>query len=172
MAVRLFVYGLMVSSIAVLAACSSSEASTTSAVPATAPDVVASPIAPAASKPEMLVHKSPTCGCCQAWVDYVARAGFSVKTVNQDNMGAIKKEHGLHNPALVSCHTAIIDGYIIEGHVPVGDIERLLKERPDVVGLTAPGMPQMSPGMASEIPQNYDVLSFDKSGNSTIFSSY
>ena len=170
MKVRLFIYGLMISSIALLAACSPADTSTIST--ANVPDVVESTDATIASMSEMVIHKSPTCGCCQAWADYVERAGFSVKVVNQDNMPAIKTQHGLHNPELTSCHTAIIDGYVIEGHVPVSDIERLLKERPDVVGLTAPGMPQMSPGMGSEIPKDYDVLSFDKSGNSSVYSSY
>ena len=170
MAVRSFLYSFLVTSVVVLAGCSSSDTSSGSAV--TAPEVVESSDALTSSMPEMVIYKSPTCGCCQAWADYVEQAGFSVKTINQDNMDAIKQQHGLHNPALVSCHTAIIDGYVIEGHVPVGDIERLLKERPDVIGLTAPGMPQMSPGMASEIPKGYDVLSFDKSGNSSVYSSY
>ncbi|MFT6875767.1 MAG: hypothetical protein ACI9XK_002537 [Granulosicoccus sp.] len=122
--------------------------------------------------PEMVVYKSPTCGCCQGWVDYVEKAGFSVNAINHDNVDAIKVKHGLIDPALKSCHTAIVDGYVIEGHVPVSDIERLLSERPDIIGLTAPGMPMMSPGMNSEIPKDYDVLAFDRHGKSRVFSSY
>lgn len=122
--------------------------------------------------PEMVVYKSPTCGCCQGWVDYVEKAGFAVNAINHDNVDAIKVKHGLTDPALKSCHTAIVDGYVIEGHVPVSDIERLLAERPDIIGLTAPGMPMMSPGMNSEIPKDYDVLAFDKHGKSRVFSSY
>lgn len=122
--------------------------------------------------PTMVVYKSPTCGCCQAWVDYVENAGFSVSAINHDDVDTIKTKHGLTNPSLKSCHTAIVEGYVIEGHVPVSDIERLLAERPDIVGLTAPGMPMMSPGMGSEIPKDYDVLAFDEQGNSQIFSSY
>lgn len=121
---------------------------------------------------EMVVYKSPTCGCCQAWVSYVEDAGFAVNTIDTDDVDAIKHEHGLSDPGLKSCHTAIVDGYVIEGHVPVSDIERLLAERPAILGLTAPGMPMMSPGMASEIPRDYDVLAFDKSGRTSIYSSY
>jgi hypothetical protein len=122
--------------------------------------------------PEMVVYKSPTCGCCQGWVDYVEKAGFAVNAINHDHVDAIKVKHGLTDPALKSCHTAIVDGYVIEGHVPVNDIQRLLSERPDIIGLTAPGMPMMSPGMNSEIPKDYDVLAFDKHGESHVFSSY
>ena len=72
----------------------------------------------------------------------------------------------------MSCHTAIVGGYVVEGHVPANDIRRLLDDRPDVVGITAPGMPQLSPGMASRTPKNYDVLSFDKDGQIELFSRY
>lgn len=122
--------------------------------------------------PHMVVYKSPTCGCCKGWVDYVEKSGFSVETIDLDNVDPIKHSHGLTDPHLKSCHTAIVDGYVIEGHVPVSDIERLLAERPDVVGLTAPGMPMMSPGMGSEIPKDYDVLAFDRDGRSRVYSSY
>jgi len=102
----------------------------------------------------------------------IERAGYSVNSIDHDNVDAIKAKHGLTAPSLKSCHTATIDGYVIEGHVPVTDIERLLSERPDVVGLTAPGMPMMSPGMGSELPKDYDVLAFDKDGHSHVYSSY
>ncbi len=148
-------------------------ATDTAKIPAEAQTAVVAPSGSAsASTPDMVVYKSPTCGCCQGWVEYLDRAGLKIKAVNVNDMDAIKQQHGLTNPALKSCHTAVIDGYVIEGHVPVSDIERLLKERPNVVGITAPGMPQLSPGMASEIPKNYDVLTFDKNGDSEVFSSY
>lgn len=91
---------------------------------------------------------------------------------DHDNLDEVKTTLGMTNPELKSCHTAVIDDYIIEGHVPLADIDRLLAERPDIAGLTAPGMPVMSPGMGSEIPKDYDVLAFDKEGNSYVFSSY
>ena len=125
------------------------------------------------SKPlEMVVYKSPSCGCCKEWVHYVEKFGFAVSTIDHDNVDAIKIAHGLTDPSLKSCHTAIVDGYVIEGHVPISDIERLLAERPAIVGLTAPGMPMLSPGMGSEEPKNYDVLAFDEKGKSSVYSSY
>lgn len=133
--------------------------------------VTSSPLASAAL-PAMTVYKSPTCGCCKEWVTYIEKAGYSVNAIDHDNVDAVKASHGLTDPSLKSCHTAVIDGYVIEGHVPLSDIERLLSERPDVVGLTAPGMPMMSPGMGSETPKDYDVLAFDKDGRSQVYSSY
>ncbi len=124
------------------------------------------------SRPEVVVYKSASCGCCKDWVAYLEDEGFQVSTFNHEDLDSIKAQHGLTAPALKSCHTALVDGYVIEGHVPVGDIDRLLAERPDVVGLTAPGMPMNSPGMGSLIPKDYDVLAFKKDGSSRIFSSY
>lgn len=124
------------------------------------------------SLPDMVVYKSPTCGCCQSWVDYIEESGISVSTIDSDNVDEFKTRHGLTDSELKSCHTAIIDGYVIEGHVPVDDIKRLLSERPDVLGLTAPGMPVKSPGMGSKIPEGYDVLAFDKNNDTSVYSSY
>jgi len=118
------------------------------------------------------VYKSPTCGCCNGWVDYLRDNGFNVETHNTDKLTDLKAKLGLTDGRLMSCHTAVVDGYLVEGHVPVDDIRRLLSEKPDVVGITAPGMPQMSPGMNSLEPRGYDVLSFDKSGSVKVFSSY
>ncbi len=122
--------------------------------------------------PSMVVYKSPTCGCCSEWIEYVEKAGFPITAIDHDDVDSIKAAHGLTNPALKSCHTAVVDGYVIEGHVPLSDIERLLAERPEIVGLTAPGMPMMSPGMGSETPMDYDVLAFDKNGESSVYASY
>ena len=128
----------------------------------------------ASVKDELItVYKSPTCGCCQGWITYLEDEGFNIKAIDHDDMDAIKAQHGLHNDELKSCHTAIVGDYLIEGHVPANDIERLLTEKPkDIKGLTAPGMPVMSPGMASLIPKDYDVLSFTESGESAIYSQY
>jgi len=120
----------------------------------------------------MTVYKSPTCGCCQEWVDDMETEGFSVTGVETDDVDSIKAKHGLTSPELKSCHTALIDGYAIEGHVPANDVKRLLSERPDIVGLSAPGMPMMSPGMGSRTPQDYDVLAFDEDGRTRIWSAY
>ena len=121
---------------------------------------------------KVTVYKSPTCGCCGAWVDYMRDAGFSVEVHDTNNMADIKAKLGLTDPRLNSCHTAVVGGYLVEGHVPVADIRRLLEERPEIVGITAPGMPQMSPGMYSVEPKDYDVLSFDKTGNIKLYSRY
>jgi len=122
--------------------------------------------------PTITVYKTPSCGCCQGWVDYLSRHGFTVTAHNLQNLDAVKQDAGLTDPRLASCHTAVIDGYFVEGHVPVDAIHRLLTERPAIIGLTAPGMPSMSPGMMSEQPQGYDVLSVDADGNTDVFSRY
>ena len=116
------------------------------------------------------VYKSESCGCCEDWVTHMEESGFEVKVVNGDNLGPVKAMAGV-KPELASCHTGVIDGYVIEGHVPAADVQRLLKEKPAVRGLTIPGMPQSAPGM--DIPGSpYEVLSFDKQGNTAVFSRY
>ena len=120
---------------------------------------------------EMAVFKSPTCGCCTKWVEYMQRNGFKIDVYDQSDLTAIKSYYGI-TQSLASCHTAVVDGYVIEGHVPAADVRRLFEERPAVRGLTAPGMPQFSPGMRSETPRDYDVLSFDAAGNVEVYSSY
>ncbi len=122
---------------------------------------------------EITVYKSPTCGCCKEWVTYLGEEGFKVTAIDHDDVDSIKTKYGLTSPELKSCHTAIVDNYIIEGHVPANDIERLLSERPtDIKGLSAPGMPMMSPGMASREPKDYAVLSFTESGETAVYSQY
>ncbi|KAA0876448.1 DUF411 domain-containing protein [Nitrincola tapanii] len=108
----------------------------------------------------MKVYKSETCGCCNDWIDHVREAGFEVEAINHANMNQKKQALGL--PAqLASCHTAIIEGYLIEGHVPASDILRLLQERPKITGLSVPGMPHGSPGMETGRVDAYQVLAFD-----------
>ena len=123
-------------------------------------------------EPTITVWKSASCGCCQRWVDYLQDDGFEVIAHNVDDVVSIKQKLGITNPALYSCHTAKVGGYIIEGHVPASDIRRLLNERPKLMGLTAPGMPQMSPGMFSIEPKGYDVLQFNAKQEASMFSSY
>ena len=120
---------------------------------------------------KITVYKSPTCGCCAAWAEYLEHNGFDVSVVNQNDLSQIKKRFGVEAP-LQSCHTAIVDGYVIEGHVPANDIWRLLAEKPQATGLTAPGMPMMSPGMHSIEPKGYDILLFDKGTKTSVYSSY
>ncbi len=116
------------------------------------------------------VYKSETCGCCEDWVTHMEASGFEVTVVNSDNLAPVKAMAGV-KPELASCHTGLVDGYVIEGHVPAADVKRLLEQKPAVRGLTIPGMPQSAPGM--DIPGSpYEVLSFDNQGNSAVFSRY
>jgi len=117
------------------------------------------------------VYKSPTCGCCSQWVRHLQDNGFEVEAINRSDMNDVKSKAGVPRQ-LVSCHTAVIGGYVIEGHVPATDIKRLLKERPDVTGLTVPGMPMGSPGMEGHRNDRYEVLTFTRTGNTTTFSRY
>lgn len=110
------------------------------------------------SLPRVTVHKSPTCGCCQKWIDHMSAAGFEVDVINTENMAGVKKRLGIA-PQYGSCHTAQVGGYAIEGHVPAADIKRLLSEKPAGIGLAVPGMPLGSPGMeVGGQKQPYDTL--------------
>ena len=99
--------------------------------------------------PQVLVHKSASCGCCGAWVDHLREAGFTVRVNETEDLNPIKERLGVPY-GKGSCHTAEVGGYMVEGHVPAGDIKRLLLERPQAKGLVLPGMPIGSPGM--EVP--------------------
>lgn len=124
-----------------------------------------------AAEPEITVYKSPTCGCCTKWVDHLKEKGFEVESVDVRDLNRIKVMAEV-NPELASCHTAVVDGYVIEGHVPADDIKRLLMERPEVKGLTVPGMPHGSPGMETGRQDPYQVLTFDADGNTGVFARY
>jgi hypothetical protein len=118
------------------------------------------------------VYKDPTCGCCVNWVAHLRKNGFAVHSADVADINAVKAKYNVP-AALRSCHTAVVNGYVIEGHVPAADVKRLLTSRPaDVVGLAVPGMPVGSPGMEGSKPQAYHVLAFDKSGRSRIFATY
>ena len=117
------------------------------------------------------VYKSPTCGCCVKWIDHLEAGGLAVEAIDVADMARIKKENGVPG-SLASCHTALIDGYVIEGHVPVEDVIRLLEERPDVAGLAVPKMPIGSPGMEGPNPVPYDVLAFTKQGSTHTYASH
>nr|WP_114417676.1 DUF411 domain-containing protein [Marinospirillum perlucidum] len=108
----------------------------------------------------MQVYKSASCGCCAAWVEEMEAAGLRVEVHNLTNVNGKKQELGLPYQ-LASCHTAVIDGYIIEGHVPANEIQRLLREAPSISGLSVPGMPHGSPGMETGRVDAYEVVSFD-----------
>lgn len=110
------------------------------------------------------VYKSPSCGCCTAWAEHMRDNGFEVEVHNTQNLQSIKEKAGL-KPGMGSCHTAFIDGYAIEGHVPAADVKRLLEQRPDAHGLTVPGMPVGSPGMEmGDRRDAYKVLLYGDQG--------
>ncbi len=128
------------------------------------------PVASSA-KPHLTVYKDPNCGCCGEWVKYMQAKGYRATVMNlgPDKLGPLKQQYHI-GPNLQSCHTTLVDGFVVEGHVPEGDIVRLLKERPkDVVGLTVPGMPASAPGMDVTPFQPYTVLTFNKAGQTTVW---
>lgn len=120
---------------------------------------------------DVVVYKSPSCGCCKEWVNHLQENGFSVEVHDQRDMNPVKAEMGVPRH-LQSCHTAKVGDYVIEGHVPADDIKRLLEEKPAIAGLSAPGMPMGSPGMEGPRKDPYDVLTFQRGGKTTVFSSH
>ena len=110
----------------------------------------------------MTLYKSPTCGYCEKYVGYLRENGFAVKAVNESDMDAIKKRYGVSH--IASCHTALIDGYVVEGHVPVNAIRKLLKEKPALIGISAPGMPMNSPGMGEMKKGTLTIYAVPKDG--------
>lgn len=136
-----------------------------------APGLLFVGLAAGVQQPAVKVYKSPTCRCCSKWVAHLRQRGFSVTTTEMSDLSEIKARHKIPG-GLASCHTAVVEGYVVEGHVPAVDVERLLKERPPVAGLAVPGMPIGSPGMEGPNPVAYDVLSFDRRGTSKVFSSH
>lgn len=118
--------------------------------------------------PEIIVFRTPTCSCCDGWAGTLEQAGFRVRVVDARNIESVREDAGVP-VALRSCHTARVGHYIIEGHVPAADIERLLKQEPRVAGLAVAGMPAGSPGMEGPSPQHYTVLSFTRAGAERVF---
>ena len=127
------------------------------------------PAAPA--KVEIMVYKTPTCGCCGKWVDHMRASGFTATVKDTVDLAPIKARLGV--PAsLASCHTTVVNGYVVEGHVPAAAVLKLLKERPAIVGISAPGMPRGSPGMEGPVKDRFDVVTFDRAGHSRVFTSH
>lgn len=134
----------------------------------------AAPVCAESSSRTIEVFKSATCGCCTAWIEHMQQAGFKMKAQDKPLgiLAKIKRQAGL-SPDLQSCHTAKVGGYVIEGHVPAEDVARLLKEKPDAVGLSVPGMPLGSPGMDfGPEKEPYDVLLVRKDGSTEVFARY
>jgi hypothetical protein len=121
-----------------------------------------------AQGPAITVYKTATCGCCGKWVDHMKKAGFAVRTVDTDDLTEVKQASGVPM-RLRTCHTALVEGYVIEGHVPADLVERLLKEKPAGAGLAVAGMPMGSPGMEGVRRDAYEVLLFSKDGKTTVY---
>jgi hypothetical protein len=157
---RLGRFGVVLAVPLALAACNRGEAE--QAVAATPESIAAS------AADTMIVYKTPTCGCCNDWIDHVKEHGFPVVAHDLDRLDHVKQQLGV--PAgMISCHTATVRGYTIEGHVPADLIRRIIDEKSSYRGLTVPGMPVGSPGMEGPWKQDYDVLAFDGRGNLTVY---
>lgn len=121
---------------------------------------------------QIVVYRSPTCGCCGKWLQHLRDNDFKIEDIVTDDMQAIKRKYGVP-AAMQSCHTAIIGGYVVEGHVPARDINRMLKLKPEIAGIAVPGMPVGTPGMEMGGRKDpYQVLSFDNAENYRVFSDY
>lgn len=163
-------------SLTAIASCAQPQPPAADTVQAAAFDAASGAVMPHAAAPvssglpTLVVHKTPTCGCCSQWIAHMQQAGFTVQAHDHADLGGIKAQHGVPRDKQ-SCHTALVDGYVIEGHVPADDVKRLLAQRPDILGLTVPGMPAGSPGM--EMPDGrvdaYAVEAIGKDGSSTVF---
>ena len=140
--------------------------------PAAAPTADARPAgAGAVDSLLMAVYKTPTCGCCRNWVDHVREHGFHATTTDVADVTPVKNTHKVPSD-LQSCHTALIGGYVVEGHVPAEDIQRLLKDRPDIIGLAVPGMPSGSPGMEGGPVESYEVIAMGKDGSRKVWAKH
>ena len=167
----------LVSIVALMALAACNQKAEHAAVPAASSDLAVQS-APSTSSaptalPVMTVYKSPTCGCCKSWVDAVKQAGFTVEVHDVDDVTPVKDDAGV--PAdKRSCHTAIVGGYAIEGHVPPATIKKFLAEHPKAAGLAVPGMPTGAPGMEMPgmQPDHYDVIAFQSNGASTVYESH
>lgn len=162
-----------------LAACGGSGQAEAAANDAARPQAEAAPgaapaaeakLASAGSGPLVTVYKSPTCGCCSKWVDHMKENGFQVEVHDVDDIETPKREAGVPGH-LGSCHTARVEGFAVEGHVPADVIKRLLRERPQVAGIAVPGMPMGSPGMEGPRTDPYDIIAFTKDGKTEVYES-
>ena len=124
--------------------------------------------AAAADKPVITVYKGRFCGCCSSWVEHLKESGFDARVHEVSDLTPYREKYGVPE-ALASCHTAVIGGYAVEGHVPAADIRRLLRERPQARGIAVPAMPMGSPGMPGSRKDPFDTLLFDASGKYVVF---
>ncbi len=118
--------------------------------------------------PPIVVFKTEGCGCCNGWVEHLRAAGFEVDARNVSDLTSVKRDAGVPED-LSSCHTALVDGYVVEGHVPADAVKRMLAEHPEASGIAVPGMPVGSPGMEGSNPRPYEVLMFDRQGGRSVY---
>jgi hypothetical protein len=122
-------------------------------------------------KPTITVYKDPNCGCCKNWIEHLIKHGYTVKVNDTRELKKVKQSLGVPEK-LEACHTALVGAYLVEGHVPAEDIDRLLRTTPKVAGIAVPGMPAGSPGMEMGAKQRYSVISFDRAGKTAIFATH
>jgi len=121
--------------------------------------------------PQVKVYKSRTCSCCNKWVEHMRSAGFEVEAINVADVNQYKLQYGVP-PALSSCHTAVVEGYVVEGHVPADDVIKMLRQKVAIQGLAVPGMPLGSPGMESPNPEAYSTIAFSADGTTLVFAEH
>ncbi len=121
---------------------------------------------------EIEVYRSPSCGCCSKWVKHLEENNFTVKDVVTNDVSSIKNKYAVPQE-MSSCHTAIVNGYVVEGHVPANDIKQMLLNKPNIIGISVPAMPVGTPGMEmGERKDPYQVVSFDKDKKVQVVNSY
>jgi hypothetical protein len=130
--------------------------------------VMAQAAAPTSGGPELTVYRDAGCGCCKLWVEHMKRAGFKVTAHDVADIGAVKRDKGVPE-SLASCHTGLVGGYLVEGHVPGDLVQQMLAAKPAIMGLAVPGMPMGSPGMEGPRKDPYDVIAFEKNGKTTVY---
>lgn len=162
--------GMAVAMAFAMTACSKekAEAPAMAAEPAPAVAPAAINVSSVASATPVKVYKDPNCGCCKEWIKHLEQNGFKVEVVDMPDLSAVKAKYGV-TPELLSCHTAVVGNYTVEGHVPADLIVKMLNEKPAIAGLAVPGMPMGSPGMEGGTKQSYDVLTFDKAGKTAVY---
>jgi hypothetical protein len=128
----------------------------------------AAPAEGVAHRPVITVYKDPSCGCCKNWIEHLLKHGFKVDAKDTRDLASVKRTLGVPE-RLGACHTAVVGGYLVEGHVPASDIDRLLSTKPKVRGIAVPGMPMGSPGMEGASRQPFSVLAFDAKGKTKVF---
>lgn len=122
----------------------------------------------AAERPKATLYKNPQCSCCDEYARYLRRNGFEVRVVSTHDLSLIKKQHGI-TENLEGCHTTLIDRYVVEGHVPVRTIDRLLTERPDIRGISLPGMPEGSPGMTGRKSEPFTIYEIGNAAEPRVY---